>query len=73
MSTDCPGGYHNGTRCSGSVSRKEIRQVQYESTKLDDEHKNARDDGCYKRMNKKVLSKDLQVVGNIVAADEEYS
>ncbi len=33
--------------------------------------KNARDDGSYKRMNNKVLSKDLQVVGNIVAADEE--
>jgi len=33
--------------------------------------KNARDDGSYKRMNKKRLSKDLQVVGNIVATDEE--
>lgn len=33
--------------------------------------KNARDDGSYKRMNKKRLSEDLQVVGNIVATDEE--
>jgi hypothetical protein len=29
------------------------------------------DDGSYKRMNKNMLSNDLQVVGNIVANDEE--
>ena len=41
--------------------------------KQDDEHKNAREDGSYRRMNKKVLSKDLQVVVNIVATDESNS